>query len=145
MVSQFCSYLFLCLSRLWNGSVTESYNFWTVSRAFISFFEKYIEIYEYLGHPSTVFCKLSLPRSKYCLEFSITWGGLKILLDDRSIHVQFSKLIKYISCDFLEFDFSHFIPQVRLFCVRKRKPKIFGFKNVIERGIKKLIFFFVMR
>ena len=30
------------------------------------------------GHPTTVFCKISLRRSKYCLEFSITWGRLKI-------------------------------------------------------------------
>ena len=30
------------------------------------------------GHPTTVFCKISFRRSKYCLEFSITWGRLKI-------------------------------------------------------------------
>ena len=30
------------------------------------------------GHPTTVFCKISVWRSKYCLEFSITWGRLKI-------------------------------------------------------------------
>ena len=31
------------------------------------------------GHPTTVFCKLSVRGSKYCLgEFSITWGGLII-------------------------------------------------------------------
>ena len=48
------------------------------------------------------------------------------MLDDRSIHVQFSKLIKYISCDFLEFDFSHFTPRVTLFFVEERKPNIFG-------------------
>ena len=30
------------------------------------------------GHPTTVFCKISVRRSKYCLEFSITWGQLKI-------------------------------------------------------------------
>ena len=34
-------------------------------------------------HPTTVFCKISVRRSRYCLHFSI----------DRSIHVQFSKLI----------------------------------------------------
>ena len=28
-------------------------------------------------HPATVFCKISVGRSKYCLEFSMTWGGLK--------------------------------------------------------------------
>ena len=30
------------------------------------------------GNPTTVFCKISVPRSKYCLEFSTTWGRLKI-------------------------------------------------------------------
>ena len=30
------------------------------------------------GHPTTGFCKLSVQRSKYCLEFFVTWGRLKI-------------------------------------------------------------------
>ena len=38
-------------------------------------------------------------------------------------------------CDFQKFNFSTFTPQVRLFFVGKRKPKISGFKNVMERGI----------
>ena len=25
------------------------------------------------GHPTTVFCKISVRRSKFCLEFSFTW------------------------------------------------------------------------
>jgi len=29
-------------------------------------------------HPTTVFCKISVRRSKYCLEFSIAWIRLKI-------------------------------------------------------------------
>ena len=29
------------------------------------------------GHPTSVLCKISVRRSKYCLEFSITWGRLK--------------------------------------------------------------------
>ena len=32
----------------------------------------------YRGHPTTVFCKISVRRAKYCLEFSITWGRIKI-------------------------------------------------------------------
>ena len=31
-----------------------------------------------VGHPTTVFCKISVRRSKCFLEFSITWGWLKI-------------------------------------------------------------------
>ena len=30
------------------------------------------------GHPTTVFCKISVLKSKYYLEFSITWGWLEI-------------------------------------------------------------------
>ena len=30
------------------------------------------------GHPTTVFCKISVRRSKFCLEFSIAWIRLKI-------------------------------------------------------------------
>ena len=36
------------------------------------------------GHPTTVFCKISVQSSKYSLEFSITWG--RLFLDDRPIH-----------------------------------------------------------
>ena len=30
------------------------------------------------GHPTTVFCKISVRRSKNYLQFSITWGRLKL-------------------------------------------------------------------
>ena len=30
------------------------------------------------GHPTTVFCKISVRRNKFWLEFSSTWGWLKI-------------------------------------------------------------------
>ena len=33
------------------------------------------------GHPTTVYCEISVRRSKYGLEFSITWGRLKVLDD----------------------------------------------------------------
>ena len=35
-------------------------------------------LYKYQGHPTTVFCKISVRRSKYCLEFSIAQTWLKI-------------------------------------------------------------------
>ena len=34
--------------------------------------------YSEQGHPTMVSCKISVRRSKYCLEFSIAWGRLKI-------------------------------------------------------------------
>ena len=44
-----------------------------------------------------------------------------------------------IDYNFLKFNFSrHFTRQVRLFFVEKGKPKIFGFKNVMHRGIRKI-------
>ena len=40
-------------------------------------------------------------------------------------------------------NFSHFTPQVWQFVVQKRKPKIFGFKNVMERKNKKILSFVI--
>ena len=50
---------------------------------------------------------------------------------------------KIIPYDFLKFNFSHFSAQVKLFFFfcRKRKPKIVGFENVMERGIRKIVIF----
>ena len=67
---------------------------------------------------------LSSPCAKHSGKVEIL-AFETIFLGDHSIHVQFSK-----------FYFLHFIAQVRIFFVQK-KPKIFGFKNVMERGIKK--------
>ena len=44
-----------------------------------------------------------------------------------------------IPYDFLKIDFSHFTAQVRLFSVLKWKSKILGIKNVVERGIRKIL------
>ena len=90
-------------------------------------------------HP-TDFCKKSVRRSKYCLEFLITWGRLN-LLDECSIQVQFSKLKLTYSLRFSEFNFSYFTLQVKLFFIEKKKPKISGFKNIVERGIRKILTF----
>ena len=43
-------------------------------------------------------------------------------LDDRSIHVQFSKRIQWMPFDFLKFDLWHFTPQVKLFLLEKENP-----------------------
>ena len=37
------------------------------------------------GHPTKFFCKISVQRSKYCLEFAIIWGRLKISNDSSDI------------------------------------------------------------
>ena len=52
-------------------------------------------------------------------------------------------VIKLIPYDFLKFTFLHFSPQVKLSFLggRKRKPKIFGFENVTDRGIRKVVTF----
>ena len=39
------------------------------------------------GHPTTVFCKISVRRSKNCLEFSIPWGELIISLRFSEVQV----------------------------------------------------------
>ena len=43
--------------------------------------------------------------------------------------------------DYRKYSFSHFTLQVRLFFIEERKPKIFGIKNVMERGIRKILSF----
>ena len=40
----------------------------------IIFFDEAIDSKSYQGHPTTVFCEISVRRSKYCPQFSITWG-----------------------------------------------------------------------
>ena len=92
------------------------------------------------GHPTTVFCKISVRRSKYCLEISITQEKLKI---SRWL-VIFSKVFRVLLLtslrlcyEFLWFGFSHFTPQNMAIVRRKRTPKIFGLKIVTERGIGK--------
>ena len=53
-----------------------------------------------------------------------------------TVPFMYNFLIPY---DFLKIDFSNFIAQVRLFSVLKWKRKIFGIKNVVERGIRKIL------
>ena len=75
------------------------------------------------GHPATVFCEISVRRSKNCLEFSIAWGRLKISrwpFHSRTIFEAY--LIN--AYDFLKFDFSHFTPQISLFFVEKGHLKV---------------------
>ena len=44
-----------------------------------------------------------------------------------------------------KFNFSNFTPKViRLFFVEKRKRKIFGFENVMEKGIRKILAFVIL-
>ena len=48
------------------------------------------------GHPTTVFCKISVRRSKYFLEFSFAWERLKnsrLLLHSRTIFEAYLILI----------------------------------------------------
>ena len=95
------------------------------------------------GHPTTVFCKISVRRSKYCLEFSITLGRLKIsrlLFHSGTIFEAY--LIPY---DFLKFNFLHFTPQVRLFFVQKRKPKSVFYTTKFTLRILLFLFLFFRR
>ena len=44
------------------------------------------------GNPTIIFCKIAVHRSKYCLEFSITWGRLKISYKIRNLKFSDSKM-----------------------------------------------------
>ena len=99
----------------------------------------WIQVSGLQGQPTTVFCKISVRRSKYCLEFSSTWRRLKISrwpfnsCKIFEVHLKNSLRFSHL--------FSHFTSQVRLNFVGKRKPKIIRFKNVMERGIRKCLTF----
>ena len=53
----------------------------------------------------------------------------------------FRSLSNTFPYDFMKFSFSRFITQVWLFFIQKRKPKIFEFKNAMEKGIRKILTF----
>ena len=99
-----------------------------------------VMIYHHQGHPTTVFCKLFFWRSKYFLEFSNTWGWVNFF---RWLFHSWTMFEAYVinSQRFCEVWFSRFASQVRLFFVEKREPKIFGFKNVMAREIRKILIF----
>ena len=116
-------------------SQIKNYNYWpTELMALI------VKIYHHQGHPTTVFCKLFFLRSKYFLEFSNTWGWVNFF---RWLFHSWTMFEAYVinSQRFCEVWFSRFASQVRLFFVEKREPKIFGFKNVMARGIRKILIF----
>ena len=62
------------------------------------------------GHPTTVFCKLSVLRSKYCLEFSIAWGRLKKFRWPFHSGTIFEVYLINSLYHFLKLNFSHFTP-----------------------------------
>ena len=67
-----------------------------------------------------------MQRIENCLVFSIAYQaeeGLKSL-DDHFIHVQISQLIQQILYYFLQFNFLHFTPQVKIFFVEKGNLKL---------------------
>ena len=87
------------------------------------------------GHLTTVLCKISVRRSKYWQEFSISWWRLKISKWPFHSCTIFEAYV-INSLRFPEVQVLHCTSQVRLFFVEKRKPKIFGFKNITKRGIR---------
>ena len=96
------------------------------------------------GHLTTVLCKISVRRNKYCQEFSITRWRLKMSRwPFHSCTIFEAYLIN--SLRFPEVQVLHFTSPVRLFFVEKRKPTISGFKNVLEWGIRKCLTFVIRR
>ena len=77
-----------------------------------------LEMYTFTqGHPTTVFCKISVPRSEYRLEFSITWVRLKV---SKSPFHSCTIFEAYV-INSLRFS-EELTAQVRLFFVKKMKP-----------------------
>ena len=94
------------------------------------------------GHPTTVFCKISVRRNKYCLEIFCYLRTAKNSYMTVPFTYSFRRL-SYDSLRFSEVSFSHFTSQVRLFSVEKREPKIIGLKNVVMLKIRKCLTFVI--
>ena len=60
----------------WFSSVSISFILTLFTITFL-FYQRFDNVDWFQGHPTTVFFKISVQRSEYCLEFSITWGRLK--------------------------------------------------------------------
>ena len=91
------------------------------------------------GHPTTVSCKISLRRSTNCLQFSIPWGKLRISRwPFHSCMYNFRILSNKFPTILWSLIFGILPPRLSYFR-RKRKPKIFGLKNAMERGIRKIL------
>ena len=91
-------------------------------------------------HPTTVLCEISVQRSKNCLEFSIAWGRLKISRwPFHSCTIFEAYLIN--SLRFSEVSFFPFHSPGYVIFHRKRKPKIFGIENAMQKGIRKTVTF----
>ena len=83
-------------------------------------------------HPATVFCKISIRKSKHGLEFSVGLGRLKISrCPFHSCTIFEACLINLLRFSELYF-FTFHSPCWAIF-QRKTKPKIFGLKNVRNR------------
>ena len=77
------------------------------------------------------FLKISVRRSKYCLEFSIAWGRLKISRWAFHLWTTFEDyLINSLWFSDIQF-FTFHSPGLAIF-MEERKAKIFGFKNVMK-------------
>ena len=90
-------------------------------------------------------CSCSCSSSYSCSGSYSTFLVFQMpLLDETSTHSRWlfhsctifeAYLINYLG--FSEENFSHLTPRVNLFVAKKKKFKIFGFKNVTERGIRR--------
>ena len=86
------------------------------------------------GHPTTIFCKISVRRSKNCQEFSLPWGRLKIsrwLFNSCTIFEPIYQ-VNSIAPIFWSLIFRIPLPRLSYFS-QKTKPKIFGIENSIPK------------
>ena len=110
--------------------------------AFVSLFR--VECSFQSRAPKTAFCKISIRGSKYRLEFSIAWERLNIYrraFHSGTIFEALSYLKNFLLFYILKFNFWHFTPVTWANFLGKWKSKIFGFKHVIKRGIRKILNF----
>ena len=88
------------------------------------------------GYPMTVFCQISVRRSKNCLEFSIAWGRIKI--SRWPFHS--CTIFKAYLINSLRFSQSPVTPQVKLFFLVKGNLKFSEPKMRCREESEKLSF-----
>ena len=92
------------------------------------------------GHPTTIFCIISVRKQKLSRLFYYLRTAENFLLECSIHRFNFRSLSKQFPTIFWSLIFTFYSPCQANFR-RKSKPKIFAFKNVMNRGIRKILSF----
>ena len=92
------------------------------------------------GHPTTVFCEISVRRSKYCLEFSFAWGQLVNFQMNVPFMYNFQSLSNKLPTIFWSLIFHNLRPWLHCFSWGKNLKFLDILKGDRERNQKNSLF-----